>query len=211
MPDTLGASRRRGHGRPPAHPPPVFLRGCGHTVLPALAGAQVLGAGAEGPRGLAQVPTGELGTGWFNGGRGAGHSSTPVATRATPEAWWPACSSSCPHIPLPLPPVNPFVLSSGPCHLQPPAPGSPRQPVTPLPLPWVPLLPLTWGPAALGPSVFSVFSDTALFILQGRGGGNGGSRSVRPLPGKTSPAPGPIAHVTGQMEPWKVPEQMSGL
>ena len=35
-------------------------------VLPPLAGAQVLGAGAEGPRGLAQVLPGELGTdrGW---------------------------------------------------------------------------------------------------------------------------------------------------
>lgn len=44
---------------PPEKPQPV--------VLSPSAGAQVLGAGAEGPRGLAQVPAGELGTGTGGG------------------------------------------------------------------------------------------------------------------------------------------------
>lgn len=39
----------------------------GHWML---AGAQVLGAGAEGPRGLVQVPAGELETGTGDGWRG---------------------------------------------------------------------------------------------------------------------------------------------
>ena len=46
-------------------------------VLPPLAGAQVLGAGAEDPRGLAQVLPGELGTG-REGLVRVGHRAAPA-------------------------------------------------------------------------------------------------------------------------------------
>lgn len=57
-------SRQGEEGTPSPRPShPLLLRSRSHVVLSPLAGAQVLGAGAEGPRDLAQVLPGELGTG----------------------------------------------------------------------------------------------------------------------------------------------------
>lgn len=67
-PRGVGAVREmKGLPSPPPTPLPLLLRSRSHVVLSPSVGAQVLGAGAEGPRGLAQVPAGELGTGTGGG------------------------------------------------------------------------------------------------------------------------------------------------